>query len=131
MKDIKQVIVMRTGDLTMRKGKMIAQGAHASMAWLCNRLSTGPDGVTAFHGNLTEVEKIWVEGAFKKICVQVKTDEELLDIYEQAKKARLNVELITDSGLTEFHGVPTNTCLAIGPDYAENIDPITGGLKLL
>jgi len=32
---------------------------------------------------------------------------------------------------TEFHGVPTNTCLAIGPDLAEKIDSITGDLELL
>ena len=32
---IKQVIVMRR-DLNMRKGKMVAQGAHASMAVLLN-----------------------------------------------------------------------------------------------
>jgi len=32
----KQVIVMRK-DLNMRKGKMIAQGAHASMAFLTSR----------------------------------------------------------------------------------------------
>ena len=35
--DIKQVIVMRT-DLNMRKGKMIAQGAHASMMFIVKRL---------------------------------------------------------------------------------------------
>ena len=34
---IKQVIVMRT-DLNMRKGKMIAQGAHASMKVLLDRI---------------------------------------------------------------------------------------------
>jgi PTH2 family peptidyl-tRNA hydrolase len=35
--DIKQVIVIRK-DLKMRRGKEIAQGAHAAMAWLTNRL---------------------------------------------------------------------------------------------
>jgi len=39
--------------------------------------------------------------------------------------------LITDSGKTEFHGQPTRTCLAIGPDVADKIDPITGQLELL
>lgn len=38
--------------------------------------------------------------------------------------------LITDSGLTEFGGVPTKTVCAIGPDYDEKIDKITGHLKL-
>ena len=47
------------------------------------------------------------------------------------RRLKENVKLITDAGLTEFNGVPTKTCLALGPDYPENIDPITGNLKLL
>ncbi len=43
----------------------------------------------------------------------------------------LRYALITDAGRTEFHGEPTNTTLAIGPDYSEKIDKITGGLPLL
>jgi len=39
--------------------------------------------------------------------------------------------VIVDSGLTEFHGVKTKTCLAIGPNKKEDIDKITGSLKLL
>jgi PTH2 family peptidyl-tRNA hydrolase len=34
-------------------------------------------------------------------------------------------------GKTEFNGVPTKTCLGIGPAKAEKIDKITGDLKLL
>ena len=40
-------------------------------------------------------------------------------------------KLITDAGHTEFHGVPTRTCLAIGPAWSDEIDAITGGLQLL
>ena len=32
---------------------------------------------------------------------------------------------------TEFGGVPTITCLGIGQALSEDIDTITGGLKLL
>jgi PTH2 family peptidyl-tRNA hydrolase len=46
-------------------------------------------------------------------------------------EAGLEVHLITDNGKTEFHGEPTRTCLAIGPDDAEKIDAITGRLQLL
>lgn len=41
------------------------------------------------------------------------------------------MHLITDSGKTEFHGEPTDTCLAIGPGEADKIDEITGHLQLL
>jgi hypothetical protein len=34
-------------------------------------------------------------------------------------------------GRTEFGGVPTKSCLAMGPDEYERIDAITGHLKLL
>jgi PTH2 family peptidyl-tRNA hydrolase len=41
------------------------------------------------------------------------------------------VYLCVDSGRTEFHGVLTPTCCAVGPDFSERVDPITGHLKLL
>lgn len=54
-----------------------------------------------------------------------------MEIHDKAVAAGLEVHLITDSGRTEFHGQPTRTCLAIGPDLAEKIDEITGHLQLL
>ena len=59
------------------------------------------------------------------------SEEELLKIYEKAKKAKLPCSLITDSGKTEFNGVPTNTVVVIGPDKSTKIDKITKKLKLL
>ena len=70
------------------------------------------------------------EKSFAKIVVQVENEEELVAIYEKAKIAGLESNLITDSGATEFHGVPTKTAVGIGPDYSEKTDLITGNLKL-
>ena len=70
------------------------------------------------------------EKSFAKIVVQVENEEELVAIYEKAKIAGLESHLITDSGATEFHGVPTKTAVGIGPDYSEKTDLITGNLKL-
>ena len=56
--------------------------------------------------------------------------QELLAVYEKALEAGLVAHLITDRGLTEFGGVPTRTCLGIGPDYDDLIDPVTGDLEL-
>ena len=108
-----------------RKGKLIAQASHASIAFLTRRIHANPTP------QLTVVEQAWINGIFAKICVKVNTEEELLAVYEAAKAAGLEVHLITDSGLTEFHGQPTNTCLGIGPDYSSKIDPVTGNLQLL
>ncbi len=35
-----------------------------------------------------------------------------------------------DEGATEFAGVPTVTALAVGPDYSDLLDPVTGWLDL-
>jgi PTH2 family peptidyl-tRNA hydrolase len=115
--DIKQVIVIRK-DLNMRKGKMIAQGAHASLLAFLNTKSDLP---------LQE----WLNGIYTKICVSVNSEQELLDVYNKAKELGISCSLIQDCGLTEFNGIPTYTAVAVGPDYNEKIDSITGNLPLL
>lgn len=128
----KQVIVVRK-DLNMRKGKMVAQGAHASMAAVLKKgmIIPGENGPEGFCIPLDQAMKEWLTGAFKKICVSVNGEAELLEVYQKALDAGLHCALIRDSGLTEFGGVPTYTTCAIGPNAAEVIDPITGGLPLL
>jgi PTH2 family peptidyl-tRNA hydrolase len=124
----KQVIVMRK-DLGMRKGKMIAQGAHAAMAVLLE------------HARASETELVvpldapahqWlVSGRFTKVCVSVDTEAALDDVVARAKAAGVPCALITDAGKTEFHGVATKTCCAVGPAWTEDVDAITGSLPLL
>jgi PTH2 family peptidyl-tRNA hydrolase len=128
----KQVIVMRTkfpdgkgGNMTPRKGKMIAQACHASMAFLSKRTFKSNE-VPQF----SEEEIHWLENSYAKICCYVESEEELLEIYEKAKAANLEVHLVTDCGRTEFKE-PTRTCLAIGPHEVSKIDSITSHLKLL
>jgi PTH2 family peptidyl-tRNA hydrolase len=122
----KQVIVMRT-DLGMRRGKQIAQGAHASLGAVLdiqkNDSFMPADALKAFDS--------WIHGTFTKVCVRVDSEDELVRIYKEAVQANLPVKLITDAGHTEFHGQPTRTCLAIGPAWADDIDRITGDLTLL
>lgn len=116
----KQVIVLRK-DLNMRKGKMCAMAAHASLDAILR------DGKLKKNADIDA----WLEGRFTKICVSVDSEEELLEIYMKAKAQKLNCSLITDAGLTEFHGIPTKTAVAVGPGKPEAIDKITGNLKLL
>ena len=123
--EVKQVIILRK-DLNMRKGKMAAQASHASMAAILNngelyKEDNKNSGKMIL--NLDEDAFAWLSGRFKKI--------ELLDIYKKAKELNLNCSLITDSGLTEFNGIPTHTAVAIGPNLPEKIDPLTGKLPLL
>lgn len=125
----KQVIVMRK-DLGMRKGKMVAQGAHASIAWLTNRLDPAGPG-RYYSAELSESEQAWIDGSFVKVCVYVESLDELVAVHKAAREAGLVSRFIIDAGLTEFGGVPTPTCCGIGPDWAERIDPVTGHLPLL
>ena len=122
----KQVIVMRK-DLNMRKGKLVAQGAHASMGailGLCKR-----DG-NKLVLEMDERTEPWLTGRFKKICVYVNSEAELTEIYQNAKIAGLVCSLIEDAGLTEFGGVKTLTAVAVGPDYEDKVDAITKHLPL-
>lgn len=125
--EVKQVIVLRK-DLKLRRGKEIAVCAHAAMEFIRKRLNYGVN--FTFSGELDHgIEIDWLEDIHKKICVTVDSEEELLRIHEEATGAGLESNLIKDLGLTELKE-PTYTCLAIGPWYSDEIDKITGHLKL-
>jgi PTH2 family peptidyl-tRNA hydrolase len=125
---VKQVIVMRK-DLNMSKGKMVVQGAHASIAFLTNKMKDNLSNPEALWWvNLSQAEKEWVYGTFFKVCVGVDSEKELLDIGYNAVMLGLSVKYIEE---TTGFDKPTVTCLAIGPDYSSKIDPVTKHLKLL
>ena len=119
---VKQVLVYRR-DLKMRKGKIAAQCAHASMAVFFRRKRASlSELVIPLDGPMAE----WSTRRFAKICLSLADETELLAAYEAARAAGLPCALITDAGRTEFHGVPTRTAIAIGPAANEEIDAITG-----
>jgi PTH2 family peptidyl-tRNA hydrolase len=127
----KQIIVIRK-DLKMRRGKECAQGAHASLGAILNLSQRDiTSDQTEIVIPLDERTRPWLLGNFKKICVSVDSEQELLQLEQLAQSHNVINCKITDSGLTEFNGVPTITALAIGPDAAEKIDAIAGHLKLL
>jgi peptidyl-tRNA hydrolase, PTH2 family len=139
---VKQVIVIR-GDLHMRKGKMIAQGAHASLGAILELLqvsaSTEDFDRDSKRGKYTLSLDVpagsaldqWISGHFTKVCVYVNSEAELLEVHNKALSKGIPSILIQDGGKTEFHGVPTYTTVAVGPDFSERIDEITGELPLL
>ena len=128
---VKQVIVMRK-DLNMRKGKMIAQGAHASMKVLLDaRTAPTAPGDTSLTIMLTPAMAQWLGGRFTKVCVSVDSEAALDEVCRRAAEAGVPHAVIVDSGKTEFHGVPTKTCAAVGPAWADEVDAITGALGLL
>jgi len=137
---IKQIIVIRTkypdgngGTKKLRTGKLISQAAHASMAFMSNKLRINMPGSEHTKSRtvvLSEEQCIWLDGIFTKICVYVESEEELLEVHKSALEAGLTSHLMTDKGLTEFGGIPTHTAVAIGPHYESKLKPITGHLPL-
>lgn len=125
--EIKQIILIRR-DLKMRQGKSVAQGAHAASEFMREQLLYALQGKPI---DLSDVEIQWLKKGMAKITLRANSAEDFESIRDQAICAGLKVRVITDSGRTEFHGVPTVTALAIGPDYASKIDKITGNLDPL
>ena len=127
MADYKMVIVVRK-DLNMRKGKIGAQCGHAAELFLIEGYTPGSDTLTV---HLTPPMIAWLGNMITKAVVSVNSEQELLDLIEQGKRAGIDVRSVTDAGVTEFHGVPTLTCAAFGPDDVQKINHVTGHLPLL
>jgi PTH2 family peptidyl-tRNA hydrolase len=136
-RQIKQIIVIRK-DLKLRRGKEISQASHASMMWLVNRLGFRASFFKRlwialkliFMVNFSKEEVEWLTGSFTKVCVRVDSEEALMEVVARAKGKNIEAWVVTDAGRTEFHGVPTVTACAIGPDHNGKIDEITGQLEL-
>jgi peptidyl-tRNA hydrolase len=125
------VIVWRHDLKEIPLGKKFAQVAHAAHLFLnekikraAGQLEGGP-GAPAVTVQLSAAEWDWISGNFRKVAVLVRSEDELMVIFNKAKELGLPVELVTDDGLTVFQG-PTRTCLAIGPAESAEIDRVTG-----
>ncbi len=136
----KMVIVMRK-DLKCPKGKYCSQASHAAVGAVIQAIFRERLTEDSFYERLhnfgiygipavDKATKDWLSGEFTKITVAVDSLEALEEIEKKATEANLNVCKITDNGHTCFDGIPTVTCLAIGPCYSSEVDPITKDLKL-
>jgi peptidyl-tRNA hydrolase len=112
---MKQVIVVN-GALDLPRGKMAAQVAHAALG--------------AFLGAPRQNQVDWLQQGMPKVVVQCATEDALHALLAQAEAAGLPNLLVRDAGRTVVQA-GTPTCLGIGPDLAQRIDPITGELPLV
>ena len=136
---IKQVIVVRK-DLNMRKGKIAAQVAHASLKVFFDKMEvigeydechTHNGSYKAIIRGITPEVYDWMRGAFTKVVVSVDSEDEIYELQDKAKEAGILNAVIIDNGTTEFNGKKTTTCIAIGPASSDDLDPITGKLSLM
>lgn len=111
----KQAIVLRS-DLGMGRGKLVAQGSHASLS--------------AYLHAGTVAKKAWELGGQKKIVLKAGSEKELLEYYVMCKDVGLEPALIRDAGHTQ---VPSGTItgFGVGPAEDKKIDSVLGKLKLL
>ena len=118
---IKQVILVRR-DLQMGRGKAAAQAAHASCEAVFRILEGGSERWRRW---LEE----WRREGQAKIVLRVESLDELTRLLAEAERRSLPTSLVRDAGRTQLEP-GTVTAGAIGPAPAEEIDRITGHLKL-
>ena len=116
----KQYIVLRS-DLDMSPGKLVAQGAHASVA------------------AVNQVPFKWIEDwtneGTAKIVIRINSEKELMELFGRIQYATNNIAvMIYDAGKTE---IPDSfTAFAVGPypigeKIGEDIQQILGKLPLM
>jgi PTH2 family peptidyl-tRNA hydrolase len=116
--ELKQVIIIRS-DIDMGKGKTVAQGAHASLMSYLETVKSNK-GIAAS----------WLESGEKKIVLKIENGEKMQRLAEAFKYKGIPCALVSDAGLTQLPR-GTFTALGIGPWKGEDIDLLTGALKLL
>ncbi|MBI4053636.1 MAG: peptidyl-tRNA hydrolase [Candidatus Diapherotrites archaeon] len=117
MTEYKQAIVVRK-DLKLGVGKTCAQVAHASLEAVEKTSAKKPGWVEE-----------WKASGQAKVVLKVGSRNELLELFESAKKL-LPCALIKDAGRTQIEAGEA-TCIAIGPAPDSEIDRFTSSLKLL
>ena len=72
----------------------------------------------------------WLTSGQAKICLKVEDEAAILSLVKSAKSMDIPAVIVRDAGRTQ---IPSNslTVAAIGPALVDDIDKITGHLKLL
>jgi peptidyl-tRNA hydrolase, PTH2 family len=111
---MKQVIVVNDA-LRLPPGKLAAQVAHAAVA--------------AFLEATSDAQRRWLTEGMPKVVVRCDSEAALLALQAEAERASLPVAAVRDAGHTVVEA-GTLTCIGFGPARSEQLDPITGALKL-
>ena len=114
----RKVVVCVREDLGMSAGKVAAQTGHAIHA-LCRDCPAGP-ALTAWEDE---------DGGSTIICLAVSDMTELIKVRDAATAAGISCFPIFDAGRTEVES-GTCTVMAVGPATNEELDAITGKLRL-
>jgi len=102
------------------RGKLAAQAGHA---YLHSYLD-------AYNRFTIDAVKYMTEGKAKKVCLVVDSVEDL-DKIQRAYIDKCGASMVVDAGVTIFKGVPTTTCLGVGPIHSDIIGEDLKALKVL
>jgi PTH2 family peptidyl-tRNA hydrolase len=116
----KMAIVVRK-DLEMSPGKLAGQCGHAAVGCLVQPIKS-----PKFDSNIIDN---WFEEGQVKVILQVATEKDLQMLASKCLVAEIPYFCVHDFGLTELEP-NTFTCIGIGPDLVENVNKITGNLRL-
>lgn len=142
----KQVIVVNKG-LGMSKGKMAAQVAHASEAFLLKQFLLGNGekhlildlDTRRLKGYVLQIPVDidvyeWITSSYTKVVCEVDSEAELQKVIDKAIKNGFEEDKdffkIIDNGYTEFNNEKTWTCIGFRPMKSEDIDKVTKRLRL-
>lgn len=115
--EMKMVLVVRN-DISMTAGKVAAQCVHAALGATRIAKTSRPSALS-----------IWEASGEKVVCVQCKSLSELEGVHASAMTAGLPAYIVRDAGRTQVDAGASTVC-GIGPAAAEDINLITGHLKL-
>ena len=82
-----------------------------------------------YNGTTFSTIKKWLEQGEKKIVLKTESEDSLVKLYNAFKYKKVPCALVADAGLTELPP-GTRTALGVGPWMSEELDDITGRLKL-
>jgi len=112
---VKQIIVVDES-LKLPRGKLAAQVAHAAVA--------------AFLEASPEAQLEWLGCGMPKVVLAGHGAEELQQLEKAARQQGIPVARIVDAGRTVV-AAGTATCLGLGPARVEELNRLTGELKLV
>ncbi|MCC7569390.1 MAG: peptidyl-tRNA hydrolase Pth2 [Candidatus Methanofastidiosa archaeon] len=114
-----KMVILARRDLKLSRGKLAVQVAHAAVTCALRAKEANKDWFSH-----------WVDEGQKKVVLSVDDKTHMIRYFMIAKTHGLTVCMIQDAGLTEVAPGTTTVC-GIGPAPEQEIDRITGDLKLL
>ncbi len=108
-------------------GKIAAQCSHATLACYKALLEAAQESPSSIEARIL---RRWERRGQAKIAVQVKSQDEMLQLMEAARSMDINAEIVADAGRTQIEA-GSLTVLGIGPGPKSAVDKVTGHLKLL